>query len=761
MNPKSLLVAGVALVTSLATTLWSSPAANAQTWAPKKAALMTRWAAQVDPKNPLPEYPRPQLVRTQWQSLNGLWGYKPGKVGDAAPVGTKLVKQILVPFPVESALSGVMEHHERLWYRRNFSVPAKWKGQRLRLNFGAVDYEAQVFVNGKSVGTHTGGYEAFSYDITPFLKASGPQELIVRVFDPTENAGQPRGKQTTKPEGIMYTPTTGIWQTVWMEPVAPTAIESLHMVPDIDSKLVRFTVNASNAGANARAFIKIKDGQKVVQSIAVLPGVETAIPVKNAKLWSPNSPFLYSVAVTLVDGAATDSVSSYFGMRKISVGPVNGVQRMLLNNKFVFQMGPLDQGFWPDGLYTAPTDEALRYDIEVTKQLGFNMTRKHIKVEPARWYYHADKLGIMVWQDMPSANSYTNRPQPLDKEAYIRQLNNTIRTHWNSPSIIMWVIFNEGQGRHDTKKLVDMAKTLDPSRLTNRDSGGGYEADDREGTIGDVDDVHSYPPPATPGRATTKQALACGEYGGIGLVVKGRTWKSSGWGYTTINNAKELEELYGEFTGMLKDFRDKNGLSAAVYTEITDVEIETNGLLTYDRVLKCDPKQIALANRFAYPLPTFQTVVPTSQETSQTWKYSFAEPVSTWTTMNFDDSTWQSGAVGFGTANTPGIGKLGTTWNTPDIWMRRTFNPGTLTATQMSQLGLRLYHDEDVDVYINGVLAYQKTGYVSSYKFQPISAAAKAAIVPNGDNVLAVHCHQTGGGQYIDVGLSQRIPPKK
>ena len=396
----------------------------------------------------------------------------------------------------------------------------------------------------------------------------------------------------------------------------------------------------------------------------------------------------------------SDRVTSYFGMRKISLGKEGGFTKLFLNNKFVFQMGPLDQGFWPEGLYTAPTDEALRYDIEMTKKLGFNMTRKHIKVEPARWYYWTDKLGLLVWQDMPSGNSYIDKHPPLDKAAFEKQMQNTITTHWNSPSIVMWIIFNEGQGYYDTRRLTKIAKELDPSRLVNRDSGSGYDQKE-DGKDGDIDDVHNYPPPAYP-PPSPDQALVCGEYGGIGYAVKGHLWKGEGWGYVSVPSAKELEEKYGEFSGMLKDFRDNHGLSGAIYTEITDVEIEINGLMTYDRILKIDPSQIALANHFQYPLPTYNVIVPTSEKDSQTWKYSFDKPADDWNSKTFNDAAWKQGPGGFGTEGTPGIGKLGTKWDTPDIWLRRTFTVDKLDNQIMSQLLLRDYHDEDVEVFING-----------------------------------------------------------
>ena len=723
----------------------------------KKAPLMTRWASQVDPKNPLPEYPRPQLVRSDWINLNGIWEYQPGAEGNTVPIGKTLSGHIVVPFPVESALSGVMEHHERLWYHRQFSVPPKWNGRQLMLNFGAVDYESEVFVNGKSVGVHKGGYESFSYDITSFVKGNGPQELIVRVFDPTDLGGQPRGKQTLNPGGIMYTPTSGIWQTVWLEPVAQAGIRDLHIVPDVDNSRVKITVNAPSAVATTRVVVKIKSAGHVIQTLTARPDVELSIPLANARLWSPDIPFLYDVEVSLLnEKTETDRVSSYFGMRKISLAQVGGYQKMMLNNKFVFEIGPLDQGFWPDGIYTPPSEAAIKADIKAMKTFGFNMVRKHIKVEPARWYYWTDKMGLLVWQDMPSANSYTDHPQPLDNAAYVKQLNNIITTHWNAPSIIMWVIFNEGQGRHDTASLVEMAKKMDPSRLVDRDSGSGYEKTE---AVGDVDDVHSYPPPAFPPLSATR-ALVCGEYGGIGYLVEGHTWRTTGGGYTNVTSAKDLEERYGEYADMLKTFRDQHGLSAAVYTQITDVETELNGLLTYDRVLKCDPAQIAKANRFEYPVPAYKEILPTSEKNAQTWQYSVATPPANWMGKTFNGSGWQSGVGGFGT-DVPTSPRIGTPWTSSDIWLRRTFNPGILTAEQIRQLVIRDYHDEDIEVYINGVLAYKAGGFISSFEYKPVTLEGKKALISNGENTLAVHCHQTTGGQYIDVGIFQRIPAKQ
>ena len=364
-------------------------------WSLKPGPLLTRWASLTDPQAPHPDYPRPQLVRKEWLNLNGLWEYQPGTVADEAPpFGKSLTGVILVPYPVESALSGVMEHHDRLWYRRSLTIPAAWRGKRIRLHFGAVDYESEVFVNGQHVGLHRGGYDPFSYDITQFLKGRDGNELIVRVFDPTEAGGQPRGKQVTQPGGVMYTPTTGIWQTVWLEPVDPSFITGLTMVPDIDLAQLNLSVMTTNPQGDYVVAIKVKFEGKVVTALSGATGKEITVPVPKPRLWSPEDPFLYTLELKLKQGnRVVDTVISYFGMRKIHVGDENGEKKLLLDDKFIFQLGPLDQGFWPDGIYTPPTDEAMKNDILQMKAMGFNMVRKHMKVEPARWYYWTDKLG--------------------------------------------------------------------------------------------------------------------------------------------------------------------------------------------------------------------------------------------------------------------------------------------------------------------------------------------------------------------------------
>jgi hypothetical protein len=552
--------------------------AQVDEWKPASGPLKTRWAKDVSPANALPEYPRPQMVRKEWLNLNGLWNIK---LGDSTET------RILVPFPVESALSGVMKHCDRLTYRRSFEIPGSWRGKNVLLHFGAVDWEAKVSLNGKELGMHRGGYDAFSFDITATLKTGGPQEITVEVFDPTDLGGQPRGKQKLKPGSIMYTPTTGIWQTVWLEPVLVSHIESLKIVPDIDGGCLRLTVE----GTGKVDVLVSESGKKVIRGSGDA-GTELKLAIPDPKLWSPDSPFLYDLQVSLkTKGKVVDEVTSYFGMRKIALGKdEKGVTRMMLNGKYLFQVGPLDQGFWPDGLYTAPTDEALRWDVAETKRLGFNTTRKHVKIEPDRWYYWCDKLGLLVWQDMPCGNSYTNKPQPIDKPQFKTELVSMVQSHWNHPSIIMWVLFNESQGQHDTEALVAEIKTLDPSRLINNASGN----DDKN--CGDVIDMHKYPGPDSP-KPEDKRAAVLGEFGGLGLPIEGHTWSKRTWGYQGTKSIEDLTLGYEKLLKKAWELNDSAGLSAVIYTQLTDIETECNGLLTYDREInKVIPERAEAAN---------------------------------------------------------------------------------------------------------------------------------------------------------------------
>ncbi len=601
---------------ALLTCLLVAPLALA--WQPARGPLMTRWAKEVSPDKVHPEYPRPQMVREQWLNLNGLWDYALAPTN--APRPAQWDGQILVPFPIESALSGVMKRvseREHLWYRRAFHVPAAWKGQRVLLHFGAVDWRTTVWVNGREVGQHTGGYDAFSFDITDALKPEGEQEIVLAVWDPTDAGWQPRGKQVRKPGGIWYTPTTGIWQTVWLEPVPPTHIAGLRITPDVDASAVTLQPRIRAAGAAVTFKAEILDDSEVLREglvettvpsgatpAQVAPALTLSVP--HPKLWSPDAPHLYGLRLTLLEnGRLVDRVESYFGLRKIAVAKdADGINRLFLNNQPLFQFGPLDQGFWPDGLYTAPTDEALRYDIEMTKKLGFNMARKHVKIEPARWYYWADKLGLLVWQDMPSGDRYIGSRDPDITRSpesaanFERELRAMVDGLYNHPCIVMWVPYNEGWGQWDTCRIVDLIKSWDPTRLVNNASGWT----DRR--CGDVHDIHSYPGPAVP-PLEDRRAVVLGEFGGLGMPVKGHTWQDErNWGYVSYATAEELTDAYLALLDKLHPLTGAPGLAAAVYTQTTDVEIEVNGLMTYDRALvKMDADLITAAAKRLYTPP--------------------------------------------------------------------------------------------------------------------------------------------------------------
>jgi hypothetical protein len=733
----------------------STPAAD---WKPAAGPLMTRWAKDVAPDKVLPEYPRPQMVRKQWQNLNGLWQLGFAKEGEEPPIGKNVADQILVPFPVESALSGVMKHSDRLWYRRMFAIPKDWSGQRILLHFGAVDWEATVYVNGKKLGTHRGGYDGFEFDITDTLKNEGDQELIVGVYDPSDRSTQPRGKQVTNPEGIWYTPTTGIWQTVWLEPAPKNRIETLKIIPDVDSKEVWVTATIRGITDKLTIRAEVKDGDRGIKSATGSPDKPVALAIAGPKLWSPDSPFLYDLRVELLDGdKVVDAVDSYFGMRKIALGKDDkGVTRLELNGKPIFQVAPLDQGFWPDGLYTAPTDEALKYDIDITKKLGFNMTRKHVKVEPERWYYWCDKLGLLVWQDMPSGDKSIGERDPDVKRTpesakqYDLELKQLIDGRYNHPSIIMWVVFNEGWGQFDTERVTAWTKKHDPTRLVDCASGWS----DRK--VGDVHDIHVYPGPGIP-PLESKRAAVLGEFGGLGLGVDGHTWSKKTWGYRGTASQEDLTRKYERLLRRAWQLKDE-GLCAAVYTQITDVETEANGLLTYDRaVIKVDVDRAAAANRGDFAkVPEYKVVVPTSQDKGQTWRYTTTKPAEGWMKSDYKDADWKEGPGGFGTKGTPGA-IVRTEWKSDDIWLRREV---TLPDDPLNDPQLVVHHDEDVEVYFNGVLAFKAPGFITDYEETSISKEALAALKP-GKNVIAVHCKQTTGGQYVDVGIVDIKKPKK
>jgi hypothetical protein len=737
---------------------------RADDWQPAKGPLMTKWAKDVTPDRVHPEYPRPQMVRKDWMNLNGLWEVAFAKEGDDGPLGKNYPQRILVPFPVESALSGVMKRTERLQYRRTFTVPKEWNEKRILLHFGAADWDTTVVLNGKNIGSHRGGYDAFTFDITDELKRDGEQQLVVHVTDPTDAGTQPRGKQVRKPSGIYYTPTTGIWQTVWLEPVPKTYIASIKTWTEQDEEGAwKLHAVVKGPGIDAGSVVKMAISGIKGPKITVKNQLQNfekhytiSMGSSTVNLWSPESPYLYDLRVMLMGDSPdkpVDEVQSYFAFRKLSLGKDDkGITRLFLNNKPYFQVGPLDQGFWPDGLYTAPTDEALKYDIEVTKKLGFNMIRKHVKVEPQRWYYWCDKLGMLVWQDMPSGDQSIapGKPDikrtPESAKQYEAELKAMIDGLHNHPCIVMWVVFNEGWGQFDTARITKWTKEYDPTRLVNCASGWNDHAG-----VGDVHDMHKYPSPGSP-KPEEKRAAVLGEFGGLGLPIKEHMWQAKSWSYQGTKDGAELTQKYQRFLKTVYDLKEKPGLSAAVYTQTTDVETEINGLMTYDRaIIKVDVDKVAAANRGDFSkLPKVREVVPTSQEKGITWRYTTDKPADGWEKPKFDDTAWKQGPGGFGTKGTPGA-VVRTEWKTDDIWIRREIE---LPEGKYDNLYLNLHHDEDAEIYLNGVLAAKVSGFVTDYGEVSIRPEAIAAL-KQGKNTIAVHCHQTTGGQYIDVGLIQ------
>jgi len=554
-------------------------------WKPAAGPLFTPWAERVSPSTVWNVYPRPQQKRKEWLNLNGLWDVAILPVDEGPP--QEFQGKILVPFPVEAALSGIAQkvtEKQKVWYRRFFSLPAHWRGKKIFLNFEASDWETSVWVNGQLVGTHRGGYDPFQFDISPAVK-EGKQELLVAVWDPTDKGYQPRGKQVQNPQGIWYTAVTGIWGTVWLEPVSQVFIDSLQITPDVDRKEVKLQLGISSLQPELVVKAMVLAGEALVAEREVLPGEELVIPIENPRLWSPEDPFLYQLQIVVErEGEVVDEVESYFGLRKISLGKDGaGRTRIFLNNRPYFQLGTLDQGFWPDGIYTAPSEKAWIYDLNCLRSLGFNLLRKHVKVEPRRYYYWCDRLGVLIWQDMPSGDKYIGRNQAdlarskESVEQFKLELERIITNLRNHPSVVVWVLFNEGWGQFETEALTEWVKKMDPTRLV--DSASGWV--DRG--VGDLKDIHAYPGPAMP-PLEADRAVVLGEFGGLGLPVPFHTWQQDkSWGYRNFASFQELTQAYVDLIKKLKDYVHR-GLSAAVYTQTSDVEIEVNGLLTYDRV---------------------------------------------------------------------------------------------------------------------------------------------------------------------------------
>ncbi|SUZ80157.1 uncharacterized protein METZ01_LOCUS33011 [marine metagenome] len=577
-------------------------------WKPEGNKIITKWAESINPEYVHQEYPRPRLVRNEWKNLNGLWDYEITKLGVNKPNFYK--NKILVPFPIESSLSGVHKNvgkDNELWYHSTFIIPKLWKGKNIILHFGGVDWKSEVWINDVYVGSHQGGYDPFSFDITSYLNNKKNQKLVVKVWDPTDEGYQPRGKQTINPHGIWYTAVTGIWQTVWIEPVNSNYIKTVNIVSNVDESNISIKLISSETLEKDYFEVIIKDGNTIVSSVKSPVKFNLDVLINNAKLWSPESPFLYDMEINLVsNGKIVDSIKSYFAMRKISTRKdENGIFRLQLNNEDYFQFGTLDQGWWPDGLYTAPSDDALKYDIIKTKELGFNMIRKHVKVESARWYYHADKIGMLVWQDMPNGENFRfpkwQRDKFFDGNEFIpsSESEDNFRSEWkkiidflySNPSVVCWVPFNEAWGQFKTVEISEWTKIYDPSRLVNSASGGNYYR------TGDITDTHNYPDPKML-FFDNERVNVLGEYGGIGLAIDGHLWQpDKNWGYIKFKNSIEATDQYVSLANQLYKMIE-SGFSAAIYTQITDVEIEVNGLMTYDRkIVKLDLERVREINR--------------------------------------------------------------------------------------------------------------------------------------------------------------------
>lgn len=568
---------------------------NKTGWQIQPTTIQTRWAKDVNPENPLPEYPRPQMVRENWKNLNGLWDYS--VIPKDAPMPSAYQGNILVPYPIESALSGVkmpLLPSENLWYRRTFRRPDFMGGERVLLHFGAVDWQAVVYVNGREIGEHTGGYTEFSFDITNTLK-QGENELVVKVFDPTDKGVGPHGKQVLRPDNIYYTASSGIWQTVWMETVASTNVDRLILTPNVEYGRLTVGVITNGDTAGIKAIITAKAKGRTISTLSGPIGAVFSMKIPNVHLWSPEDPFLYDLEVTLVRNTkVVDKVKSYFGMRKIEIKKDDkGFDRIFLNGKYYYNLGTLDQGFWPEGLYTAPTDSALQFDLMAAKAMGFNTVRKHIKVEPSRWYFHADRLGLLIWQDMVNPNH--SLPEG-SKEAFEKESMEILTQLYNHPSITTWVLFNEKWGQYDQERLTKWIKNSDPSRLVNGHSGeylyvnNVLRSPSPNAYVGaDMTDVHSYPKPMISIKLPGK-AQVVGEFGGIGAAMEGHIWDDlvTGWGYDGTVTPEIMEMQYSQMIDTLIKL-EAEGLSGSIYTQPFDVESEQNGLITYDRYLSKIP----------------------------------------------------------------------------------------------------------------------------------------------------------------------------
>jgi hypothetical protein len=733
-------------------------------WEMKDCPIPTEWGKQVTPENVWQEYPRPAMKRSNWTNLNGLWNYAIAGKDDGKP--TNWDGEILVPFAVESALSGVKKSitkNDAIWYSRTIKVKKNNKKTYL-LNFEAVDYQSTVWVNGTEVGENTGGNLPFSFDMTKALK-SGNNNITLKVYDATNAHGvyQLHGKQVMKPTGIWYTPVSGIWQTVWMEELPKKYIKSLKITPKITGDV---TVEVDAAGSEEISLTASLNGKKVAQT-KTRNGIIN-FKIKSPKLWSPETPTLYDLEIIY----GQDTVTSYVGLRETTIASdSNGNLRFMLNGKPYFHWGTLDQGWWPDGLLTPPSDQAMLFDIKFLKAAGFNTIRKHIKVEPRRYYTYCDRIGMLMWQDQVS-NAHSGdsprwtrlQPNPEKRvwpqrahQQYMKELKQMIDGLYSHPCIVQWVPFNEAWGQHQTVEVGQWTMDYDPTRQINIASGGNWYP------IGHIVDQHHYPHPSFPfelgkdGRFDGFVKVV-GEFGGHGFPVKDHLWDPSkgNWGYGELPKDKqEWKQRYATSIHNMCVLK-MQGIAGAIYTQTTDVEGEINGLLTYDRKEKVGHQWLKVLSDMLLNTPgtgKVEIMLPTAREEIRTWNYTLDQPAADWAKPQFDDSAWQKGKAGFGTVGTPNV-PVKTKWDTSSIWIRHSFQ---LNEVPKGLTILKIYHDEDADVYLNGQKIAELKGYTTGYISLFMDAKARTAFKV-GTNVIAIHCKQTIGGQFIDAGFSGVIP---
>lgn len=724
----------------------------AQNYKPAPSRLTTQWGERVTPKNAWQQYPRPQLERSEWKNLNGLWNYSVQKKGTVKP--STYEGKILVPFCIESSLSGVgkpLLPDQELWYQRSFSVPENWKGKDLVLHFDAVDWETKVWVNGKWVGSHKGGSDPFQFNITPYIKSKGIQELVVAVWDPTDTDIQARGKQALDPKGIWYTAVSGIWQSVWLEPVSKAHIKEVYPVPDIDNGKILFNFKGENLTSSYQLQITIRDKNQIVKDTSIPYQNSVVLPISNAKLWTPESPHLYHTTIVVKKNAkVVDQFKTYFAMRKSSmVRDANGYLRLALNNKPVFHFGTLDQGWWPDGLLTPPSEEAMMYDIIKLKEMGFNTIRKHIKVEPSRYYYMADSIGVLLWQDMPSGFLWPNHPSHVmheDKVDWVRPRESAIQfeKEWKSimdhlrffPSIVMWVPFNEGWGQYDTKRITDWTKRYDPTRLVNSPSGWTDRG------VGDVLDVHQYPGPGMGVVELNKgRAMVLGEFGGLGLVIKNHIWDANkrNWGYKTYTEDTVLIREYTELMHNLA-LMVKRGLAAAIYTQTTDVEGEVNGLITYDRKkIKIPESLLQKLHKPLYNKPDDGNILFVNQRTETD------RPVIHYS-LDAPPSNWLTSPVKFKNTKQPIALKKG-----GNVYAYQDVDFGKVP----DGLGLKLYASGNVKIYINGVLVWSEDEVRIKRHYDDINLSDFTHLLRKWNNRIAVVAQSATLDVPFDFSLYQ------